>query len=101
MVITPSGMVMLVRDVQQESAPSPIDVTLLGIMMLVRDDHWNALSSMDVTPSGMMILTDLHHWNALSPMAVTTCPSSVSGMDSSDAEPVYLAIAAVPSGWRV
>ena len=59
MVITPSGMVMLVRDVQQESAPSPIDVTLLGIMMLVRDDHWNALSSMDVTPSGMMILTDL------------------------------------------
>ena len=78
-------------------------VTLSGRLMLVREPHnQNAWSPMVVTPSGMVTLVrEPQEANALSPMAVTACPSSVSGMDSSDAEPVYWAIAAVPSGWRV
>ena len=36
MLVTPSGMVMLVRLLQPEKAYSPMLVTLLGIVMLVR-----------------------------------------------------------------
>ena len=36
MLVTPSGIVMLVRLVQFRNATSPMLVTLLGIVMLVR-----------------------------------------------------------------
>ena len=36
MLVTPSGMVRLVRLVQYWNAPLPMLVTLLGIVMLVR-----------------------------------------------------------------
>ena len=50
---------------------------------------------MEVTPSGME--TERRFWqrrNASLPIAVMAYPSSVSGMDSIDEEPVYLTIAA-------
>ena len=96
-------MVTLVRESHALNALSPMVVTLSGMVTLVRESHQrNALSPMAVTPSGMVtLIRKRQEANALSPMAVTACPSSVSGMDSSDAEPVYLAIAAVSSGWRV
>ena len=37
MLVTLSGMLMLVRDSHQENAESPILVTLFGMLMLVRD----------------------------------------------------------------
>ena len=36
MVVTELGMVMLVRPLQQENAPLPMDVTELGMSTLVR-----------------------------------------------------------------
>ena len=35
--VTPSGIVMLIRDEQKENDSLPIDVTLSGIVMLVRE----------------------------------------------------------------
>ena len=37
MIVTLSGIVTLVRDVQQEKAATPMIVTLFGIVTLVRD----------------------------------------------------------------
>ena len=39
MLVTLFGIVTLVRDVQQEKAPSPMLVTLSGIVTLVRDSQ--------------------------------------------------------------
>ena len=92
---------MLVRDVpQQLNAPSPMLVTLLGIVMLVSlSQSLNALSPMLVTLLGIvmfvsfsqpknasfpmlvtllgivMLVRDLHQLNASSPMSVT--PSGI------------------------
>ena len=46
-----------VRDEQEENAPSPISVTLLGIEMDVRDSHQeNAEFPIEVTPSLIFIV---------------------------------------------
>ena len=37
MIVTPFGIVTLVRDVHSEKASFPMRVTLSGIVMLVRD----------------------------------------------------------------
>ena len=37
MEVTPFEMLMLVRELQEENAPSPMDVTLSGMLMLVRE----------------------------------------------------------------
>ena len=94
---------MFVRDLQELNARPPMDVTPSGMVTLVREEQpENAPSPMEVTLSGMVIfLRDSQERNASLPIAVTAYPSSVSGMDRIDAEPVYLTIAAVPSGWRV
>jgi len=39
MLVTLSGMLMLVSDSQQENAESPMLVTLSGILMLVSNPH--------------------------------------------------------------
>ena len=53
---------MLVRESQSEKAPSPILVTLSGMMMFVRESQSEkARSSIPVTLSGiLMLLRDLH-----------------------------------------
>ena len=38
-LVTPSGIVMLVREKQEEKALFPILVTVLGIVMLVREEQ--------------------------------------------------------------
>jgi hypothetical protein len=47
-------MVTEVREVQEENASSPIDVTLLGMVMEVMEQPANALSPMEVTLLGMV-----------------------------------------------
>ena len=37
MLVTLSGMVMLVKEVQSENAESPMHVTLSGMVMLVKE----------------------------------------------------------------
>ena len=55
MLVTPSGMLMLVRDSHQENAEFPMFVTLSGMLMLVRDLHQeNAEFPMFVTVFGML-----------------------------------------------
>ena len=45
-----------VRDEQEENASSPIEVTLLGIVIEVRDEHQeNAHSPIEVTLLGIVI----------------------------------------------
>ena len=39
MLVTPSSMLMLVRDLHSKNADSPMLVTLSGMLMLVRDLH--------------------------------------------------------------
>lgn len=39
MLVTLSGMLMLVRELHLENAQSPMLVTLFGMLMLVRDLH--------------------------------------------------------------
>ena len=94
---------MLVRDLQKENAQSPMEVTELGMVTLVRDEQTgNALSPMEVTELGMVTLVrDEQLENALFPMAVTFFPSSLSGMVSSLAFPLYLVISNVPSSSSV
>ena len=54
MLVTPPGIVMLIRLRQNVNAPQPIFTTLSGIVMLVRFSQlWNAPFLMHVTPSGM------------------------------------------------
>ena len=54
MEVTLSGMVMLVRDLQEANALSPMEVTLFGTVMLSRaEQDSNAFSPMDMMPSGM------------------------------------------------
>ena len=69
-----------------------MEVTLLGIVMLVRDSHQEkAPSPMEMTLLGMVIpVTDLHQEKASSPMEVTLYPSMVCGMSNVASTPVYL-----------
>ena len=73
MLVTLSGMVMLVKEVQYSNAESPMLVTLSGMVMLVKaSQERNALSPMLVTLSGMvMLVKEVQYSNALSPMLVT------------------------------
>ena len=55
--VTLSGIVMLVKELHPEKACSPIEVTLSGIVMLVKDEQFqNAYSPIEVTPSGRAML---------------------------------------------
>ena len=47
MLVTLSGMLMLVRDLHQENAEFPMLVTLSGMLMLVRDLHQEYLLLVD------------------------------------------------------
>ena len=64
---------MLSRRLHIENAKSPILVTLLGMLILVRLLHWeNAASSMLVTLLGIVMLARLEHpKKARRPMFVT------------------------------
>ena len=54
MLVTLSGIVTLVRDLQRSKAESPMLVTLSGIVTLVRDVQYKkAFSPMLVTPSAI------------------------------------------------
>ena len=72
-LITLSGMLMLVRELHEENAPFPMLVTPPGILMQAREEHKeNAKSPKNVTLSGMlMLVSDSHPVNAESPMLVT------------------------------
>jgi hypothetical protein len=60
MLVTLSGIVMLVRRVQPLKAFSPISVTLSGIVILVRPLQLEkAPTPMLVTPSGIVMLVSL------------------------------------------
>ena len=84
MLVTLSGMLMLVSDLHPENALFPMLVTLFGILTLAREEQSsNAVYPMLVTLFGMlMLVNDLHLENAEFPMLVT-----LSGMlyDSSSA----------------
>tara|TARA_B110000858_G_C17543216_1_gene354533 strand:- start:23 stop:370 length:348 start_codon:yes stop_codon:yes gene_type:complete len=55
--VTPLGIVILLRLVQLANALFPIEVTLSGIVMLVRLEHPpNAVLPIEVTLSGMVML---------------------------------------------
>jgi hypothetical protein len=85
MLVTPSGIVMLVRLLQSLKAAYPMLVTPSGIVMLVRLLQFQkALFPMLVTLLGIvMLVRRLQFQKALSPMLVTGLPSMVSGMTSS------------------
>ena len=54
MLVTPSGITRLVKEVQPQNALSPMLVTLLGITRLVKDlQPLNAQYPILFTPSGM------------------------------------------------
>ncbi len=55
MEVTELGMVTLVREVQCEKVQSPMDMTELGKVMLVRGQPEKAQSPMDVTELGMVV----------------------------------------------
>ena len=62
MLVTLSGMLMLVSDSHQENASSPMLVTLSGMLMLVKEWHLaNASSPMLVTLFGMLRLVREWH----------------------------------------
>ena len=67
MLVTQSGMLMLVSDLHLENAQSPMLVTLSGMLMLVREWHpENADFPMLATLSGMLMLVrDLQTMNVL------------------------------------
>ncbi len=57
MLVTPSGIVILVRFEQLENADFPILVTQSGIVIFVRfEHHENAPFPIEVTLSGIIIL---------------------------------------------
>ena len=57
MLLTPFGIVMLVKDLQPEKASSPILLTLSGIVTLVKEEQpAKTTSPMLLTPSGIVIL---------------------------------------------
>ncbi len=61
MLVTLSGIVMLVKPVQSENAYHPMLVTLFGIVMLVKPlQFWNAQSPMLVTLPSLGITLFLH-----------------------------------------
>ena len=65
-------MVILVRPVQSKNALLPIEVTLEGIVILVKLHPENAPFPIEVTLEGMFTLVRfLHQENALSPIEVT------------------------------
>jgi hypothetical protein len=60
MLVTPFGIVTLVRLLQPSNAPTPMPVTLLGMVTLVRLVQLaNVLLLMLVTPVGMVTLVRL------------------------------------------
>ena len=64
---------MLVSFSQSENAPSPIVVTVLGIMIVVSFllQLWKALPSIVVSPSGRLIVVRLKQFkNAQSPIVL-------------------------------
>ena len=71
--VTLFGIVMLVKLLQSSNAESPMLVTLSGIVMLVKlSQYSNALLPMLVTPSGIVMLVRLlQPLNALYSMLVT------------------------------
>ena len=73
---------MLVRLEQYEKAPSPMEVTELGMVMPVRlEHHVKAELPMEVTESGMVMLVRPEHpLKASFPMEVTFIPSYSSGI---------------------
>jgi hypothetical protein len=79
--VTPLGIEMPVRPAL-EKAQLPIDFTLPGIVILARFVHSeNACSPIDVTPMGMVTLVrSVYPAKALSAIAVTGLPSWVAGI---------------------
>ena len=84
MLVTLSGIVMLVRLVQPKKAAFPMLVTPFPIVMLVRlVQSRKASFPMLVTLSGIVTLVRLlQSWKATSPMLVTNLPSMDAGMIS-------------------
>ena len=74
-------------------------VTLSGIVTLVSDvQPKNAVSSMLVTPSGIVTLvSSVQSMNALSPILVTFLPLISPGITHVAPFPAYLLISSVPS----
>jgi len=91
MEVTELGIVMLVRELHQANASHSMEVTELGIVMLVREVHpENALDPMEVTEFGMvMLVREVQSKNATYPMEVTGSPLIVFGITPSRLWPVY------------
>ena len=85
MLVTLSGMVMLVRLVHKANASPPMVVTLSGMVILVRLVQLeNAATPMLVTLSGMVMLVRLVQLEkAEGPMPITVYPLYVAGIISS------------------
>lgn len=92
-------MVTLVSELQNRKAPSPISVTLSGMVMLVREMHLaKASPSIIFTLSGMAIsLTDSQESKVDLPIIVTGFPSILFGIITFLSEPLYLPIRISPS----
>ena len=95
--VTLLGIVMLVSDVQALKAQSPIEVTLLGIVMLVSDvQAAKVLPPIEVTPSGIVMLVNEHPMNAWSPIVVTV--SGISNISDVQFQNILRTIVVMPSG---
>ena len=82
--VTPSGIVILFRLVQLEKVAGPILVRPSGISTLVRPLQPTKVPLVEVTPLGIVMLVRLsQRRKAFSPMLVTGLPSMVAGMTSS------------------
>ena len=88
MVVTLSGIVMLVRLSQSSNARRPILVTLSGIVTVVRLSQWqNAPTPMVVTLSGIVMLVRLVQ-SSNAPPAIPFVPSLM--ITSDGQSPSYL-----------
>ena len=74
--VTLLGIVIDVKDEQSQKAPSPIEVTPFGMIMDSKDEQWQkALSPINVTLLGIVIDSkDEQQSNAYSPISVTESP---------------------------
>ena len=107
MVVTLSGIVMLVRLLQPAKAETPMLVTQSGIVMLVRlMQEEKAITPILVTPSGIVMPVRLvHNEKAALPMLVTGLPSMTADMvsvpDAFLSQPVMVTVSSLISYFKL
>jgi hypothetical protein len=95
--VKPWPIVTCVRLRQSDNAELPREMTLLGIVRLVRPERANALTPMFVTPSGIIrFVTEVAPQKAAAPMQTIGRLLIVLGIVTSPLEPLYPVTVSVP-----